>query len=67
MSTALALNVRFKLTHFQARKLAVIGAGQMGTGIAIVANRIAKLDVCLVDTSEAGLQRSRQFTGMRNG
>lgn len=31
----------------------------MGTGIAIVANRIAGLDVCLVDTAESTLKKSR--------
>ena len=31
--------------------IGVVGAGQMGTGIAIVANRVAKLPVVLCDSS----------------
>lgn len=34
------------------KNFGVIGAGQMGTGIAIVANRVAGLNVKVVDTSE---------------
>jgi len=29
--------------------LTVIGSGQMGTGIAIVANNVAKIDVNIID------------------
>lgn len=45
-----------KIQHF-----GVVGAGQMGTGIAIVANRVAGLNVKLVDTSEATLSKSNKF------
>jgi 3-hydroxyacyl-CoA dehydrogenase len=34
----------------------------MGTGIAIVANRVAGLKVKLMDTSEKMLSKSRTFT-----
>lgn len=44
------------------KQFAVIGAGQMGTGIAIVANRVAGLEVKIVDTTEKALSGSRKFT-----
>lgn len=34
----------------------------MGTGIAIVANRIAGLEVKIIDSTEASLSKSRSFT-----
>jgi len=40
----------------------VIGAGQMGTGIGIVASRVAGLNVTMVDPFEASLNKSRDFT-----
>ena len=43
--------------------MGVIGAGQMGTGIAIVANRVAGLNVKLIDTSEDVLSKSNKFIG----
>lgn len=46
----------------QVKQFAVIGAGQMGTGIAIVANRVAGLEVKIVDTTEKALSGSRKFT-----
>ena len=39
----------------------VVGGGQMGTGIAIVANRVAGLNVKVVDTTEAVLSKSNKF------
>lgn len=44
------------------KSVGVIGAGQMGTGIAIVANRVAGLKVKIVDMSEEQLSNSRKFT-----
>lgn len=43
------------------KSFGVVGSGQMGTGIAIVANRIAKLPVVIYDSSELALQRSDKF------
>ena len=43
------------------KSFGVIGSGQMGTGIAIVANRVAKLPVVLYDSSEVALQKSQKF------
>lgn len=40
------------------KSFGVIGSGQMGTGIAIVANRVAKLPVVLYDSNAAALQKS---------
>lgn len=44
------------------KNFAVVGAGQMGTGIAIVANKSAGLNVKIVDTTEKALSSSRKFT-----
>lgn len=51
-----------KFSSSQVKNFAVIGAGQMGTGIAIVANRVAGLNVKIVDTTEKALSGSRKFT-----
>lgn len=40
------------------KSFGVIGAGQMGTGIAIVANRVAKLPVVVFDSNEIALKKS---------
>ncbi len=42
------------------QRLGVVGAGQMGTGIAIVAAR-QNIPVSLVDTSEGVLSKARNF------
>lgn len=42
------------------KKVGVVGSGQMGTGIAIVANRVAGLNVTLID-NEAALKKSQDF------
>ena len=39
----------------------MIGAGQMGTGIGIVASRTAGVNVKMVDASEKSLKRSQDF------
>jgi len=38
----------------------------MGTGIAIVANWVAGLNVTILDKSEESLKKSKSFTGKRN-
>jgi 3-hydroxybutyryl-CoA dehydrogenase len=43
------------------RSFGVVGAGQMGTGIAIVANHVAKLPVTIYDSNLVSLRKSREF------
>ena len=43
------------------KSFGVVGSGQMGTGIAIVANRVAKLPVVLYDSNEQALEKSKLF------
>ncbi len=43
------------------KSFAVIGAGQMGTGIAIVANRVAKLPVVIYDSNPTSIKKSQTF------
>lgn len=43
-------------------KVGVVGSGQMGTGIAIVAARHAGLEVLILDKFEKSLENSRKFT-----
>lgn len=49
-------------TFSSIKHIGVIGAGQMGTGIGIVASRIAGLNVTMVDPTETSLNKSRDFT-----
>jgi 3-hydroxyacyl-CoA dehydrogenase len=41
------------------KSFGVVGSGQMGTGIAIVANNIAKLNVTLYDSNQVALKKSQ--------
>ena len=43
------------------KSVGVVGAGQMGTGIGIVASRVACLNVTFVDPSGDSLKRSENF------
>jgi len=45
----------------EVKKLGVIGAGQMGLGIALVAAREVKIPVMLVDNSQASLDKGMKF------
>lgn len=45
------------------RKLGVVGAGQMGLGIALVAARAAKVPVTVVDSSSKSLDKGLAFAG----
>jgi 3-hydroxybutyryl-CoA dehydrogenase len=45
----------------QVKSFGVIGSGQMGTGIAIVANRVAKLPVLIYDSNPVSLKKSQTF------
>lgn len=47
------------------RKIAVIGAGQMGGGIAQTAAAIARLPVILFDANPQQLNRQKKFIGMK--
>lgn len=43
------------------KSFGVLGSGQMGTGIAIVANKVAKLPVAIYDSNPVSLQKSKNF------
>lgn len=43
------------------KSFGVIGSGQMGTGIAIVANRVARLPVTLYDSNPVSLKKAKDF------
>lgn len=45
----------------EVEKLGVVGAGQMGLGIALVAAQIANVPVTLVDNSQASLDKGRKL------
>jgi len=40
------------------KSFGVVGSGQMGTGIAIVANKVAKLPVVIYDSNPTSLKKS---------
>jgi 3-hydroxybutyryl-CoA dehydrogenase len=43
------------------KSFGVVGSGQMGTGIAIVANKIANLNVTIYDSNQVALKKSQDF------
>ncbi|EMC92563.1 hypothetical protein BAUCODRAFT_253769 [Baudoinia panamericana UAMH 10762] len=45
----------------EVKKLGVVGAGQMGLGIALVASRMAKVPVVVVDNSQKSLDKGLAF------
>lgn len=45
------------------KTLGVVGAGQMGMGIAQVAAQVAKVDVLVMDANKANLDKSLAFMG----
>ena len=47
--------LRYLYRFSTVKSFGVIGSGQMGTGIAIVANKVAKLPVVLFDSNAAAL------------
>ncbi|KAI1005081.1 hypothetical protein K3495_g3136 [Podosphaera aphanis] len=55
------LNSSHTITAQQVTKLGVIGAGQMGLGIALVAAQKAGVPVTLVDTSQASIDKGLKF------
>lgn len=48
-------------TAREVKRLGVVGCGQMGTGIAVVAARHAEMEVLALDKFPASIERSRQF------
>ena len=50
-----------KMAPFEVKKLGVVGAGQMGLGIALTAARVASVPVTVVDTSQAALDKGFAF------
>jgi len=58
MISVRTLRRTFSATH-GVKKLGIVGAGQMGTGIGIVASRQAGIKVCFVDPSETNLNKSQ--------
>ena len=51
-------------TSTKIRKIGVVGAGQMGGGIAQVAAQVAKLPVKLMDKNQVMLDKSLNLMGM---
>ncbi len=47
----------------EVKRLGVVGAGQMGLGIALVASRMAKVPVVVVDNSQKSLDKGLAFAG----
>ena len=56
--TIIIMLLRYLYRFSTVKSFGVVGAGQMGTGIAIVANKVAKLPVVLYDSNEAALKKS---------
>eukprot|EP01017_Pseudomicrothorax_dubius_P042050 TRINITY_DN6813_c0_g2_i1.p1 TRINITY_DN6813_c0_g2~~TRINITY_DN6813_c0_g2_i1.p1 ORF type:complete len:245 (+),score=70.66 TRINITY_DN6813_c0_g2_i1:66-800(+) len=52
----------FSTAQSKIKHIGVVGAGQMGTGIAIVANRVGGLKVSIVEGNESQRSKSRKFT-----
>jgi 3-hydroxybutyryl-CoA dehydrogenase len=50
--------------HHGCKKIGVIGAGQMGVGIACVAAKVAKLPVVLIDSKQDQLDKGLKYIGM---
>ncbi|KKY26284.1 putative 3-hydroxybutyryldehydrogenase [Phaeomoniella chlamydospora] len=50
-----------RTTAFEVKKLGVLGAGQMGLGIALVAAQKAEVPVVVVDNSQASLDKGLKF------
>jgi len=59
--TAAQGSCRLQSSAAQPKRIGVVGAGQMGTGIAIVAARHANLEVLALDKFPESLERSSKF------
>ncbi len=51
-----------KASFSTTKHVGIIGAGQMGTGIGIVASRVAGLNVTMIDPFDKSLEKSKNFT-----
>ena len=58
------MNKRCYSVNEPTQTFAVVGAGQMGTGIAIVAAMNAKMRVKLMDVNKEQVDKSMKFAGM---
>ena len=54
-------NMRRYFSASTVKRVGVLGAGQMGTGIGIVASRVANLEVVFVDPIAESLKKSESF------
>ena len=54
-------NMRRYFSTSAVKRVGVLGAGQMGTGIGIVAARVANLEVVFVDPTKDSLKKSESF------
>jgi 3-hydroxybutyryl-CoA dehydrogenase len=61
--SSVALGRRGAATTRKVQQLAVVGAGQMGGGIAQVAAQVGKLPVILVDKNQTQLDKTMKFMG----
>jgi 3-hydroxyacyl-CoA dehydrogenase len=50
---------KFFSHHTHVKSFGVVGSGQMGTGIAIVANRVAGFNVTIYDSNQVALKKSQ--------
>ncbi len=53
--------LRWAHAFSQVKSFGVVGSGQMGTGIALVANKVANLPVAIYDSNQVALQKSQKF------
>lgn len=51
----------FTTTPLQVKRIGIVGAGQMGTGIGIVASRVAGIQVKFVEPNKHNLTKSKEF------
>ncbi|KAJ9256155.1 hypothetical protein DTO207G8_2725 [Paecilomyces variotii] len=58
---ARSFSTTVRMSAAEVKKLGVIGAGQMGLGIALVAAQKAQVPVTLVDSSQASLDKGLKF------
>jgi 3-hydroxybutyryl-CoA dehydrogenase len=54
-------NMRRYFSTSAVKRVGVLGSGQMGTGIGIVASRVANLEVVFVDPIAESLKKSESF------
>ena len=52
---------QFTTTPLNVKRIGIVGAGQMGTGIGIVAARVAGIQVKFVEPNKHNLTKSKDF------